>query len=311
MKKTLVAFAAAAGTLVAGAATASAEDTTPLAKVITSLAYRLDGQHYAQPDWTSTVSDLESFEKPETCWKAFKDSGVGPNDKVFSDGAFRFKSVQKEGDKYFVLGKDVEAFCKRYEDFYVHEYVESAVMAAWQQQDMMKRPVEGAYEADAQRVGIAGRLCTEWVDKALAYGFKPTDKVESSRYRMPTVELGKAKELYCQPAVDFEAKRVAEIKALADAKHQAIVDVYKKAGIKGKRLELYVSYGMPDNTGFYAAGCGSTVESLPALKKAKKLFIWLEGAQGYTIRKFTFKGDNYTVSERTYTTQEGAYSGCR
>ena len=84
-----------------------------------------------------------------------------------------------------------------------------------------------------------------------------------------------------------------------------------KAGIKGKRLELYVSYGMPDNTGFYAPGCGATVESLGALKKAKKLFVWLEGADGYTIRKFSFKGDNYTVSERTYSTQEGAYAGCR
>ncbi len=40
-------------------------------------------------------------------------------------------------------------------------------------------------------------------------------------------------------------------------------------------------------------------------------FVWLEGPQGYTIRKFTFKGDNYTVSERTYSTQEGAYRGCR
>ena len=45
--------------------------------------------------------------------------------------------------------------------------------------------------------------------------------------------------------------------------------------------------------------------------KAKKLFVWLEGDAGYTVRKFTFKGNNYTVSERTYTTQEGAYAGCR
>jgi hypothetical protein len=310
MMKTLASIAAF-GTLVAGAATAFASDDTPLGKVISALAYRLEGQHYAKPEWTSTASEMESFEKPETCFSALKESGLGANDKVFAEGAWRLKGAQKEGDRSYVLGKDAEAFCKRYESFYVHEYVEAAVMEAWQQKSMMAKPVEGMYESEAQRVGISGRLCAEWVDKALAYGFKPTDKVESSRYSMPTVELGKAKELYCQPAIDFDAKRVEEIKNLAAAKQQAIVDVYKKAGIKGKRLELYVSYGMPDNTGFYAAGCGSTVESLPALKKAKKLFVWLEGPSGYTIRKFTFKGDNYTVTERTYSTQEGAYRGCR
>ncbi len=307
----IAAAVAVFGTLVAGAATASASDDSPLAKLITKLAYNLDGQHFAKPDWTSTVDDMNGFEPPATCWDTLKASGLKAGDKLFTEGAFRFKTAQKEGDKYFVLGQDVEAFCKRWEDFYVHEYVETAVMAAWQQQDMMKRPIEGMYEADAQRVGISGRLCVEWVDKALAHGFKPTDKVESSRYSMPSVELGKAKELFCQPAVDFETKRVAEIQNLAAANLQAIIDVYKKVGIKGKRLELFASYGMPDRGSFYAPGCGAAVETAAGLKKAKKLFIWLEGAGGYTVRKYTFKGDNYSVSERTYSTQEGAYRGCR
>jgi hypothetical protein len=307
-----VAVVAAFGTLVAGAATASANDETPLAKIVTKVMNDLLNGYVAKPDWTETTNAMrDNWVPPEKCFEALKDSGLKPTDRVYADGAWRFKNAQKDGDKNFVLAKDVEAMCKTYNDLYVHEYVEAAVMEGWQQQSTMKRPVEGMYESEAQRVGIAGRLCAEWVDKALANGMKPTDKIESSRYSMPTVELGKAKELYCQPAIDFEGKMVDAVKKLAADKHQAIVDVYKKAGIKGKRLELYVEYGMPENTGFYAAGCESTVESLGALKKAKKLFVWLEGAQGYTIRKFTFKGDNYTVSEHTYSTQEGAYRGCR
>lgn len=305
-----VAVVAALGTLVAGAATAQASDDTPLAKMVSKLQYDLNS-HISKPDWTMTVSQMQEMVTPEKCYETLKAAGLAPDDRVYSDGAWRFKNVQTDGDKKFVLAKDVEGLCKQWNDFYVHEFLEAVVMEAWQSESTQKRPVEGMYESEAQRVGISGRLCAEWVDKALAYGFKPSDKVESSRYSMPTVELGKAKELYCQPAIDFEGKMVAAVKKLAADKHQAIVDVYKKAGIKGKRLELFVEYGMPENTGFYAAGCGTTVESLPALKKAKKLFVWLEGAQGYTIRKFTFKGDNYTVSERTYSTQEGAYAGCR
>jgi hypothetical protein len=309
MKK--VAVVAILGTLVAGAATASAEDKTPVEKVVYKLTYLLDGQHVAKPNWTSTVSDMEGYEKPSYCYDTLKDAKLAPDTKIYSSQAFWYKTAQKDAVGTYILPADVEGLCKRYESFYVHEYVEAAVMEAWQQQQTMKRPVEGMYESEAKRVGIAGRLCAEWVDKALAYGFKPTDTVESSRYSMPTIELGKAKETYCQPAIDFEGKMVAAVKQLAADKHQAIVDVYKKAGIKGKRLELYVEYGMPENTGFYAAGCESTVESLGALKKAKKLFVWLEGPQGYTIRKFTFKGDNYTVTEHSYSTQEGAYRGCR
>lgn len=311
MKNTTIVALAGLGTLVAGAATASPYDQTVVEKMVTNVAYTLDGQHIAKPDWTSTVDDMAKLKPPSYCYDTLRDAKLAADTRIYSSQGFWIKTHQKDDKGTYVLPADVEGLCKRYEDFYVHEYVEAAVMEAWQTESTQKRPVEGMYEAEAQRVGISGRLCAEWVDKALAHGFAATDKVESSRYGMPTVELGQAKATYCQPAIAFEGKMVEAVKKLAADKHQAIVDVYKKAGIKGKRLELYVSYGMPDNTGFYAAGCGTTVESLPALKKAKKLFVWLEGPQGYTIRKFTFKGDNYTVSERTYSTQEGAYRGCR
>ncbi len=156
----------------------------------------------------------------------------------------------------------------------------------------MKRAVEGQYEAEATHVGITGAECAKRVDAALAFGIAASDKIESSRYGLPAIELGAAKAKYCQPAIDFAGQRVGDIKALAKAKQDAIIAVYKKAGIKGKRLELFVSYGMPDNTGFLAAGCGTWVDTIGALKKAKKLFVWLEGSSGYTVRKFTIRGDS-------------------
>lgn len=311
-KRSSFAIAVAFGALTGGVAAASPYDQTPVEKMVTELTYTLDGQHIAKPTWTSTVEQMKGMKPPSYCHDTLRDAKLAPDTRVYSSQGFWFKTAKKDDQEHqYILPADVEGLCKRYHDFYVHEFVEAAVVEAWQTQQTMKRPVEGFYESEAERVGISGRLCAEWVDKALAHGFTATDKVESSRYGLPAIELGKVKETYCQPAIDFAPKRLQEVKDLAAAKHQAIVDVYKKAGIKGKRLELYVSYGPPDNTGFYAAGCESTVESLPALKKAKKLFVWLEGPSGYTIRKFTFKGDNYTVSERTYSTQEGAYRGCR
>ncbi len=305
------AIAAALGTFVAGPATASASDDTAVAKLVTKLTYLMDQQPFGDPKWTSTSDDMGKRDLPETCFETIRAAGLEPDHKVFSEGAIRFKNHQKEGDKRFILGSDVEGMCKRYEAMYVHEYVETALMGAYLAKDAMKRPVEGFYEGEALAVGKVGELCAKKVDAALAYGLPATEKIESTRYGMPAIELGAARAALCQPAIDFAAKRIVEIKQLAGGKHQAIVDVYKKAGIKGKRLELFVSYGMPDNTGFYAAGCETSVESLPALKKAKKLFVWLEGNDGYTIRKFTFKGDNYTETEHDYSTKEAAYRGCR
>ncbi len=95
------------------------------------------------------------------------------------------------------------------------------------------------------------------------------------------------------------------------AERAEIEAIYKKAGIKGKRLELFVKYGKPDNGGWLARGCTAFVTDVKKLKKAKKLFHWFENDGGYVVRTYTFKGNSYKVSEKTYLTQAKAYRGCR
>jgi hypothetical protein len=49
-----------------------------------------------------------------------------------------------------------------------------------------------------------------------------------------------------------------------------------------------------------------------ALKGQKALFQWLtDGNDVITIRKFSFKGDKYTITEKEFLTEGAAYRGCR
>lgn len=303
MKRTLL-----AAPILLLAATAHAEDKTPVEKAMTELAY---GAYYnpgfAKPD-ARTMQDMKDVKAPKECFDAV--AGVADDLKIYTSQAFYWKTAQKDDTGTYILGADAKAFCKTYEKAYVRMAAEGAITSTWLTKSTVARPVEGMYEGEANQVGVAGAECAKAVDAALAYGFATTESIESKYYEMPAVALGDAKAKVCQPAIDWSTKRVAEIKGAGQAKQDAIIAVYKKVGIKGKRLDLFVSYGMPADAGFYAAGCESFVETAEGLKKAKKLFVWLEGQGGYTIRKFVFSGDNYTVTEHAYDTQAQAYRGC-
>lgn len=307
--RTCLALAAALGAVAATAHRASADATKDLDDVYGKVASTLSSNDFST-GWTAEVDDFAKFIKPEACYdavKAAKAAGLADGTKVYSQHTY-----DKKDDKgtYFTVA-DAAALCKQYEDRYVHEYVETALTFTYLEKPTMDHAVEGQYESEAKSVGILGQLCADRVDAALAFGIPATEKVESPRYNVPAIALGDIKAQICQPAIDFATKRTGDIKDLAQAKHDAIVAVYTKAGIKGKRLELFVSYGMPADTGFLAAGCTKWVDNIKSLKAAKKLFVWLEGDSGYTVRKFTIKGDSYSVSEKTFSTQEGAYAGCK
>lgn len=303
MKRTLL-----AATILLSSAVAHAEDKTPLEKTITKLVYQAySNPGFGKPD-AHTLRDMTDVVAPKECSDAT--AAIADDLKIYSSMAFHWKTAQKDDGGRYILGSDAKAFCKEYEKAYLHMAVEGAITSAWLTKDTVARPVEGMYEGEASQVGVVGAACAAQVDAALAYGFAPTETIESKFYDMPAVALGEAKAKVCQPAIDWSTARVAAIKGAGQAKQDAIVAVYKKVGIKGKRLDLFVSYGMPADAGFYAPGCESFVETAEGLKKAKKLFIWLEGDSGYTIRKFVFSGDNYTVTEHSYDTQAQAYRGC-
>src|SRR5687768_14484729 len=130
MKNKVAVVAAAFGTLVAGTATSSAEDHTPLEKTVAEVISLFTG-HVAKADWTSTSDQMrDSWVAPEKCYDALKASGLKPGDRVYADQVWMLKTwnVQKDGDRSFILASDVEKLCKQYNDLYVHEYVEAAVM---------------------------------------------------------------------------------------------------------------------------------------------------------------------------------------
>ncbi|HTJ41597.1 MAG TPA: hypothetical protein VL463_05850 [Kofleriaceae bacterium] len=305
MKRTLL---AAPILLLVSTHAARAEDKTPLEKAMTELAYHA----YYNPGFAKsdarTKQDMKDIKPPKQCFDAV--AGAADDVKIYTSQAFYWKTAQKDDTGSYITGADAKQFCKDYEKAYVRMSAESAITNTYLSKDTVARPVEGMYESEASQVGVLGDTCAKAVDAALAYGFPATEQIESKFYDMPAIALGDAKAKICQPAIDWAKQRVDAINAGAKAKQDAIIAVYKKVGIKGKRLDLFVSYGMPADAGFYAAGCEHFVETAEGLKKAKKLFVWLEGNDGYTIRKFTFSGDNYTVTEHSYDTQAGAYSGC-
>lgn len=303
MKRMLLAAVA-----LTSATAARADDRTPLEQTLDKITY----QAYSNPGFATkdahTLGDMKGIVTPKECYDAV--AGTADDAKVHTSSTSAFADLKKDDTGTYATGAAVKAFCKTYERAYVHMAAESAITAAWLARDAIKRPVEGMYESEAQTVGRYGAECAKRVDEALALGFAASEPIESKFQHMPPVALGDAKATICQPAIDWASQRTGDIQGAAKAKQDAIVAVYKKAGIKGKRLELFVSYGLPEDTGFFAAGCESYVTSVKALKSAKKLFVWLEGDQGYTIRTFTFHGDDYTVTEHTYDTQAQAYRGC-
>ena len=257
---------------------------------------------------TSSTEALEKGTTPAQCDEAMKD--VADDAHVYSTQAFRFKNVQKDDQGSYISGADAKAMCVRYAKFYAHEYAEAAIAAAFLAQSAMKQPMDGQYESEALRVGETGATCMKAIDAAIAAGEPVTATVSSPKYKMPAIALADARTTYCQPAIDFGAKRADDIRAAAKAKHDAIVAAYAKAGIKGKRLELFVEAGPPDDSGFMLAGC-ERFATLAEMKKAKKLFTWSEGSRGYTVTAYTFRGDDYVEATHEYDFKDQAYRGCR
>jgi len=303
--KNTLAVVVAIGTLAAGSASAHADVTSAekeLGKVLSWLH-----SHVTKPDWTSTVDQMAEQDAPSACFDALK--GLGKDAKLYADYAWKEADAKKDGDKTYLTPALADGVCKKYETTYHHEYAEAALVAAWQQQDMMKRPLEELYDGDIGRIGIAGDECTKRVDAALAAGIDAGETIESERYGMPALKLGDGKATYCQPAADFAVKIAADKKAAEKAKYDQTVALYKKAGIKGKRLELFVEYHPME---WWLPGCSSSTTDPKKMKKAKKLFHWLTDSSGYiTVRTYAFKGDKYKVTEKTYDTEAKAYRGCR
>jgi hypothetical protein len=190
------------------------------------------------------------------------------------------------------------------------------------------RTIDRALLAEVARTGLSAK-------KSLDEGLNDTQKKGVERFQIEHLEKV-AKE--CKVLVDAakaggmpaDAKiralirdvRFDEMPGLCDAIEQHVVQlkpvfaekfekaaaVYKAVGIGGKRLELFAYYHPME---WYFAGCKTSTDDPKKLKAARALFQWLTGPDGITVRKYSFSGDNYTISEKQFVTEAAAYSGCR
>lgn len=148
------------------------------------------------------------------------------------------------------------------------------------------------------------KQCLADYDAAIKAGLDPATKVEIKGKETAFSE-GKA---LCEKALkiaqDYEVKR-GEVAA---AKREQIAAKYTPHGIAGDRLELFIQY---DNVTWMGPGC-KDIEDIAKLAKAKKLYQWLENADGtHTIRTYTFKGNKYKAKDKTYKKEAQAWKGCK
>ncbi len=112
----------------------------------------------------------------------------------------------------------------------------------------------------------------------------------------------------CEYVIGHATRFNATIAEAHGAKRGEIAAKYEKLGVKGDRLELFIEY---DNVSFRGKKC-EIIDDIKKLVKAKYVYQWLENSDyTHTIRKYTFKGNKYKVSEKTYTTEAKAYKGCK
>jgi hypothetical protein len=148
--------------------------------------------------------------------------------------------------------------------------------------------------------------CAATVDAAIAEGSSPDTTVEVHGVKVTYAE-GRTR--YCEALLEHGKQLEALLDAEAEAARKALYAKYEAHGIKGDRLELFVYY---DGTGWYTRGCQYTVDEPADLARAKVLFHWLDNSDGsITIRKYRFKKNRYTFSEKVYWRSDKAYRGCR
>jgi len=165
-------------------------------------------------------------------------------------------------------------------------------------------------DADASLGSYAvaeGKTCLEAIEGLGAASLEVAVKIGEATM---TLEEGRT---LCQRLVDLGGKASKQQAAAAGAKRAEIEAKWKKVGMKGDRLKLFVENEL-DGGGFpwYAKGCTTEITDPKKLAKAKTLFMWTAGANGGTlVSKYVFKGNKYKETAREYFDDAKAYRGCK
>lgn len=205
---------------------------------------------------------------------------------------------------YMIAVGDLGPICDAYEKAYEAGTLSATVLAAFELEEWMTliKPEQGG---SSTGMSTKPQACLDVIDARIKSGVAGSTvfKVEGKDI---TIDDARAScERILASAKEFEAAVAAREKADT----ATALEPYQKVGIKGARLELFASYHPME---WYLPGCTSSTGDPKKLKKAKKLFHWLTDSNGViTIRKYTFKGDKYKTSEKTYYSEAKAYKGCR
>ena len=111
------------------------------------------------------------------------------------------------------------------------------------------------------------------------------------------------KEKICKPPVDMIAKYGKDPESMERARAEEKAAPYKAVGAKGDRLALlidHIDYAM------YGVG-GGELTTPKQLKAANIIFEVLHGDDGWTVRRYLFKGDKLvSTTSQGYLLKPGA-----
>lgn len=282
---------------------------------------RADARDDLQDEMTYYTSNIRSkywsldaaaaAKAPKECDAAIakaKKAGVKDSDELSIYAVDEVVPTDKDGahgGEKIITVADASKICVRYADVYVYQSNRVLVQQGYGTAEWMK-DVTTDEASGIQGLSKHPQACLDAIDALAKLGRTDVELDDGSK---PTLDEAKA---VCTQALADASKFESTVTGRETAEHDKIEAVYKAVGIKGKRLELFVYYGMPEGGSFLAAGCTKYVTTAKALKKAKKLFIWLTADDGViTVRKYTFKGDNYKTSEKQFLSEASAYRGCK
>jgi hypothetical protein len=259
-----------------------------------------DGPSMTEADCTKVITEL-------------KDAGAKPDARLHrtytADELTMLGDLAKKDDKgVYVLVKDAPRICQQYASLKRALPGAQALLTYARGLDMLEMlPPEHVGDGGAGALATAEQ-CAPALDEAIKKG-AATDAALTISTNLPPMTLEEARTKICGAYVDKAKSFTGAVEASRKAAYEKIAAPYIKLGVKGDRLELFVSY---ESAPFYDKGCKAEILDIKKLVKAKVLFHWLDASDGtITIRKYTIKGNSYKISEKTYDRQAQAYKGCR
>jgi hypothetical protein len=245
------------------------------------------------------IATVAAFVYPELydCGKHVKDAvkaGAGDDTRLYADWPEHLPTYQ-DGSITLAAAREV---CTDFDVWRPRVRAAGAVLIAAQR--LAQDGAAAGWEAD-------GRVCLERID-----ALDPASREVAMKIGDQTMTLGEGRALCAQLAGEVAGEIAAQQAAQAE-KRAAIEAKWKKAGMKGARLRLFVDNEL-NGGGFawYAAGCRKEITDPKKLAKAKKLFQWTNGPSGGTlVTKYSFKGNKYKEVAREFFLVEKAYAYCR